>query len=223
MIVKNEADIIGRCLNSVCDVVDEIIIVDTGSTDVTKSIVQKYTQQIYDFVWVDDFAAARNYAFNQASKDYIFWLDADDIMTDNERSKFAALKDTLDPSVDSVTMSYHLAFDEFGEVTSSLRRNRLVKRINKFQWVSPVHEYLEVWGSIVNSDIAVTHSSLHHDNERNLLIYEKRLNLGEEFSPRDLYYYANELIDHRRYKDAISFYEKFLATGKGWVEDNISA
>lgn len=223
MIVKNEEDIIERCLNSVCDLVDEIIIVDTGSTDQTKSIVRKYTERIYDFVWVDDFATARNYAFNQASRDYIFWLDADDILKEMDRGKFAALKETFDPSIDSVTMSYHLAFDEFGEVTSSLRRNRLVKRSNKFQWIGSVHEYLEVWGSIVNSDIVVTHSSLHHDNERNLRIYEKRLSLSEEFSPRDLYYFANELMDHRRFEEVICFYEKFLTTGKGWVEDNISA
>jgi glycosyltransferase involved in cell wall biosynthesis len=223
MIVRNEEDLIERCLNSVCDVVDEIIIVDTGSTDQTKSIVRKYTERIYDFVWIDDFAAARNYAFNQASKDYIFWLDADDILTEKERSKFAALKETLDPNVDSVTMSYHLAFDEFGEVTSSLRRNRLVKRSNQFKWIGSVHEYLEVWGSIVDSDIAVTHSSLHHDSERNLRIYENRLSLGEQFSPRDLYYFANELMDHRRFEEAIGFYEKFLTTRKGWVEDNISA
>jgi glycosyltransferase involved in cell wall biosynthesis len=223
IIVKNEEDVIERCLNSVCDVVDEIIIVDTGSTDQTKCIVQKYTERIYDFIWVDDFAAARNYAFNQASKDYIFWLDADDILTEKDRSKFAALKATLDSSVDSVTMSYHLTFDEFGEVTSSLRRNRLLKRSNQFQWIGSVHEYLEVWGSTVNSDIAVTHSSLHHDNERNLRIYEKRIGLGEQFSPRDLFYFANELMDHQRFEEAICFYEKFLTTGKGWVEDNISA
>lgn len=178
MIVKNEEDIIERCLNSVCDVIDEIIIVDTGSTDQTKSIVRKYTERIYDFVWVDDFAVARNYAFNQASKDYIFWLDADDILTEKDRIKFAALKETLDHRVDSVTMNYHLAFDEFGEVTSSVRRNRLVKRSNQFQWIGSVHEYLEVWEFIINSDIAVTHSSLHHDNDRNLRIYEKRLSLG---------------------------------------------
>jgi glycosyltransferase involved in cell wall biosynthesis len=223
MIVKNEEDIIERCLNSVCDVVDEIIIVDTGSTDQTKSIARKYTERIYDFIWIDDFAAARNYAFNQASKDYIFWLDADDILTEKDHNKFAVLKETLDPNVDSVTMSYLLAFDEFGEVTSSLRRNRLVKSSNQFQWIGSVHEYLEVWGSIVNSDIAVTHSSLHHDSERNIRIYEKRVSLGEQFSPRDLFYFANELMDHQRFEEAISFYEKFLTMGKGWVEDNISA
>lgn len=93
----------------------------------------------------------------------------------------------------------------------------------QFQWIGSVHEYLEAWGTIENSDIAVTHSRLHHDNERNLRIYEERLSRGEEFSPRDLYYFANELMDHGRLEEAICFYEKFLTTRKGWMEDNISA
>ncbi|MGG4107284.1 glycosyltransferase [Paenibacillus lautus] len=172
---------------------------------------------------VDDFAAARNYAFRLATKDYIFWMDADDVLKDEDRKKFIHLKGILDQSVDSVTMDYHLAFDEFGNVTSSVRRNRLVKRENKFQWIGAVHEYLGVWGNILNSDVAITHNRLHHDSDRNLKIYETRLLRGEEFSPRDLYYFANELVDHRMYEQAICYYEKFLATGKGWVEDNISS
>ncbi|MBJ9993540.1 glycosyltransferase family 2 protein [Paenibacillus sp. S28] len=223
MIVKNEEETLGRCLKSVQNIVDEIIIVDTGSTDNTKEIALQYTDQIYDFEWIDDFAAARNYAFSCANKDYIFWLDADDLLKDDDSRKLMDLKGILDPAVDSVTMDYHLAFDEFGNVTSSVRRNRLVKRENKFQWIGAVHEYLEVWGNILNSDVAVTHSSLHHDSDRNLSIYEKRLLRGEVFSPRDLYYFANELVDHQMYEQAICYYEKFLATEKGWIEDNISS
>lgn len=181
MIVKNEEDCIDRCLSSVQDIVDEIIIVDTGSTDDTKDIVRKYTDQIFDFEWIDDFAAARNYAFSCGTKDYIFWLDADDILKDEDRKKFSTLKGGLDQSVDSVTMDYDLAYDEFGNVTSSVRRNRLVKRENKFRWIGAVHEYLEVWGNILNSDVAITHRSLHHDSDRNLKIYEKRLLRGDDF------------------------------------------
>lgn len=223
MIVKNEEDSIDRCLKSVQDIVDEIMIVDTGSTDKTKEIALQYTDQIFDFEWMDDFAAARNYAFRLATKDYIFWMDADDVLKDEDRKKFIHLKGILDPSVDFVTMDYHLAFDEFGNVTLSVSRNRLVKRENKFQWIGAVHEYLEVWGNILNSDVAVTHNRLHHDSDRNLRIYESRLLSDEEFSPRDLYYFANELVDHRMYEQAICYYEKFLDTGKGWVEDNISS
>ncbi|HML38216.1 MAG TPA: glycosyltransferase family 2 protein [Bacillota bacterium] len=223
MIVKNEEEVIGRCLESIADLVDEIIIMDTGSDDGTKAVVKKYTEKIFDFQWIDDFAAARNAAFEKAGMDYILWLDADDVLEEEDRKKFAALKELLDPAVDSVTMEYHIGFDEYGNVAFRGRRNRLVKRARKFRWIGAVHEYLEVSGNIYHSDVAVTHKSLRHDSDRNLKIYEKRLSRGETFSPRDLYYYANELMDHRQYERAISIYEQFLATGKGWVEDNISS
>ena len=72
MIVKNEERILARCLDSVKDLVDEIIIVDTGSADATKRIAAEYTDKIYDFTWIDDFSAARNFAFSKATGDYIY-------------------------------------------------------------------------------------------------------------------------------------------------------
>lgn len=223
MIVKNEEDSIDRCLSSVLNIVNEIIVVDTGSTDRTKQIVRKYTDKLFDYEWTDDFAAARNYAFSLASMDYILWLDADDVLKPVDQQKLADLKSSLPLSVDSVTMEYHLAFDEYGNVLSSLRRNRLVKRSNGFRWIGSVHEYLEVGGHIFDSDIAITHLPRSQDCTRNLRIYEKRLKAGESFHPRDLYYYANELKDHRFFDRAIHYYEKFLHTGEGWIEDNINA
>ena len=223
LIVRNEEQTLDRCLSSVANIVDEIIIVDTGSTDLTKTIAKKYTEQVYDFKWIDHFATARNYAFSHATKDYILWLDADDVVKEEDNLRLKTLKQTLDPSVDSVTMAYHLGFDSYGNVTSSNRRNRLVKRSNQFRWIGAVHEYLEVRGNIINSDIAITHSSVRHDSDRNLRIYEQRFSNGEQFSPRDLYYFANELLDHHMYERAITLYEKFLNTKEGWIEDNISA
>ena len=78
MIVKNEEDVLGRCLEGVKDIVDEIIIVDTGSCDTTKEIASKYTEKLYEFPWIGDFSAARNYSFSKATMEYIMWLDADD-------------------------------------------------------------------------------------------------------------------------------------------------
>ena len=87
MIVKNEEAVIGRCLDCVKDIFDEIIIVDTGSIDNTKNICVRYTDKIYDFVWCDDFSAARNFAFSKASCNYLFWLDADDIIEKDDLLK----------------------------------------------------------------------------------------------------------------------------------------
>lgn len=228
MIVKNEEETLAQCLESVSAICDEIIIVDTGSTDKTENIARKFTDKIHHFKWIDDFAAARNHAFSLASMDYIFWLDADDVLRKEDQAKLKVLKKHLNSNIDSVSMNYILEFDAYQNPAFYFRRNRLVKRSNNFKWIGPVHEYLEVGGNIFAADIAVVHRKVdkkesNQSMDRNLKIYEKRLKSGEVFSPRDLFYYANELKDHQQYEKALQYYKKFLATEKGWVEDNIRA
>ena len=70
MIVKDEEMNIARCLDSAASLVDEIIIVDTGSKDQTVEIASKYTSKVYSYLWNDDFSDARNYSFSKASMDY---------------------------------------------------------------------------------------------------------------------------------------------------------
>lgn len=223
MIVKNEEEALGRCLRSVEGVADEIIIVDTGSTDRTKEIAESFTANIFDFEWKDDFGAARNFAFSQATGDYILWLDADDVLLEEDRLQMLQLKATLDPKVDSVMMHYHLVRDQTGKPTVSLKRNRLVKRSRQYRWIGFIHEYLDVQGNVLQSDIAVTHTKKKAYTDRNLRIYRAHLEKGETLSPRDLYYYANELRDHAFYEEAAVQYHAFLATKRGWVEDRIAA
>lgn len=93
MIVKNEEKVLGRCLDSAKEIADEIIIVDTGSTDRTKEIAAEYTEKIYDFEWNDDFSAARNESFRKATMDYCMWLDADDVIPEREQQKIKKLKE----------------------------------------------------------------------------------------------------------------------------------
>jgi len=223
MIVKNEDDVIGRCLASVKDLVDEINIIDTGSTDNTKEIVKQFTDRIFDFEWINHFAAARNFSFQQATKEYILWLDADDVLLEEDQEKFKVLKEALTLDIDAVSMNYNLSFDNEGNVSSLLRRYRLVRRDKQFQWIGAVHEYLEVGGNLLDSNIAVSHLPLSHDHTRNITIYKQLVESGEPLSPRDTFYYANELLDHRQFEDAIFYYEMFLTSKLGWVEDNIRA
>lgn len=134
MIVKNEEEVLARCLNSVKDIVDEIIIVDTGSTDKTKEIAKHYTNNIFDFEWIDDFATARNFSFSKASKKYIMWLDADDIILEEDKTKFLNLKKTLSENVDIVMMKYNIAFDKDNKPTFSYYRERLFLTTKNYKW-----------------------------------------------------------------------------------------
>ena len=101
MIVRDEESRLGRCLESVRDTVDEIVILDTGSADGTKAIARRYTDRVYDYAWKDDFADARNTSFSYASKPFILWLDADDVLDPGEAEKLLALKKRLDERVDA--------------------------------------------------------------------------------------------------------------------------
>ncbi|SCY57355.1 glycosyltransferase [Alkaliphilus peptidifermentans] len=223
MIVKNEEEILARCLDTVNDIVDEINIVDTGSTDKTKEVAGQYTDRIFDFEWIDNFAAARNESFKYATKDYILYLDADDVLLEKDRIKLKELKETLDPSVDSVSMYYDAGTDEFGNVTLRYRRNRLVKREKNYKWMGDCHQYLDVRGHIINSDIAITHKKIRHAVGRTVSIYEKKIERGDTFTARDFFYYGNELRENGKYEKAIENYNKNISMKEGWIEDKIFA
>ncbi|BAC07866.1 glycosyltransferase family 2 protein [Thermosynechococcus vestitus] len=80
LIVKNEAAHLARCLGSVQPWVDDIVVVDTGSTDETPAIARQFTERLFTFPWQDDFAAARNYSLEQATGDWILVIDADEVL-----------------------------------------------------------------------------------------------------------------------------------------------
>lgn len=223
MIVKNEEETLSRCLDTVKDIVDEINIVDTGSTDRTVEIARNYTDHIFQYEWTNSFANARNESYKYATMDYILYLDADDVILDDDRKKFIKLKETLDPSVDSVSMYYDAGTDEFGNVTLRYRRNRLVRRDKNFLWYGDCHNYLNVSGKIINSDIAITHKKLHHSVGRTVSIFENKKLRGDMFSARDYFYYGNELRENGRYQDAIDSYDSNISLKEGWIEDKIFA
>ena len=123
MIVKNEEKTLGRILKIAQNFADEIIIVDTGSTD-----------KIFDFTWCDDFSKARNFSFSKATCDYQMWLDADDVITDENVSKIIALKTNFDTSVDVFEFKYSTCFDQNNHPVLTYFRERLLKRNDHFFW-----------------------------------------------------------------------------------------
>lgn len=224
MIVKNEETVIARCLDSILGIADEIIIVDTGSTDKTKEIVSQYTDKIYDFEWIDNFSAARNFAFSKANMQYCMWLDADDIVLESDKQSLIEFKKTLSLDTDVVMMKYNSAFDETGKPTFTYYRERILRNCPNALWKGRVHEAIERWGKIIYSDIAISHKKNSvGDMARNLRIYRRQISEGEELTPRDQFYYARELFYHKYFQEAIDVFSKFLDDEKGWLENNIEA
>ena len=224
MIVRNEEAVLERCLTCVRDVMDEIVIVDTGSTDRTLQIAMSFTPMVYEFPWVDDFAKARNFAFSKATKPYIMWLDADDIITPESALRLKVLKETLDSAVDMVMMPYHVAFDAQGKPSLTYERERIVRSAAGFQWVGAIHEVIPPGGQVLHADIPVLHQKIGPgDPDRNLRIFEKMKSSGQTLSPREEYYYARELMFHQRWEEAIHAMEQYLNDGQGWLENKISA
>ncbi|MCI9493313.1 MAG: glycosyltransferase [Lachnospiraceae bacterium] len=224
MIVKNEEKHITRCLDSVAGLVEEIIIVDTGSTDQTAEIASNYTSDIYTYPWKDDFADARNYSFSKASMDYCMWMDADDILEKSEHGKFLQLKQSLPPDTDIVMMKYHTSFDEAGRPSFSYFRERWVRNCAQYRWVGAVHEAIPPNGKVAYSDIGISHKKIGAGNPgRNLRIYQKMISDGKPLDPRQQYYYGRELYYHKLYKEAVLVLEQFLSSEGGWVENKIEA
>lgn len=128
MIVRDEAAVLERCLESIAECVEEIILVDTGSVDETKKIAERFTENIYDLPWTDDFAAARNFAFSKGTGEYLMWMDADDIFPETEKRKLFDLKERLEKEpCDVVMMVYDADFDENGRAAFSYYRERLIR------------------------------------------------------------------------------------------------
>lgn len=224
MIVKNEEDVLERCLTCVKQFADEIIIVDTGSKDQTKTIAKTYTDMVFDFVWCDDFSRARNFAFDKATKDFKMWIDADDVVLDEDIQKINDLKKRLHNDVDIVLMKYHTAFDQNGNPTFSYYRERLINAKSHLIWQGVIHEVIPLMGKLQYEDIAITHRKEHvADPDRNINIFEGMIQKGKTLNPREQFYYARELYYHKRYADALNQFQDFLDGKQGWVENNIDA
>lgn len=223
MIVKDEAEVLARCLESVKDLVDEIVIADTGSTDETTKIAGTYTKNLYRFPWTDDFAAARNFAFSKGTGDYLMWLDADDVLPAGSAERFAELRKLLSAETpDVVRCPYDVAFDANGDPISTFFRERFLKRETGFVWQGRVHECIVPRGKIVQFGLHVRHlGSNKVRGARNLHIFQKWAR-EEPLGEREKFYYGRELYYNRLYTECIAVLEEMLG-GKGWYVNKIEA
>lgn len=227
MIVKNEEKNLERCLSSYAPLMDEIIVVDTGSTDRTKEIAARFTDKIYDFKWVDDFSAARNFSFEKATCDYIFSADADEVLDEENREQFSILKQVLDDEIEIVQMYYGNQFQNGTIYNYDCElRPKLFKRLRNFTWIEPIHETVRTLPVVFDSDIVITHLPEESHTKRDLAAFERMVLKRMRISARLHNIYAKELFvsgDETDFEKAVSFFEESLVDDSRAEDEKLEA
>lgn len=182
LITKNEEKNLDRCLKSIKSIADEIIVVDTGSTDNTIEIALKYSEKVYKFDWIDDFSAARNYALEKATAEFILSIDADEYLQ-NSNTLINVLKNPKKETggwLVNLISEHKNQFGQTDKIHSSLLR--LFRNHPQIRFNGIVHE--QVYNSILslnfnieNSDIVLIHSGYDIDEESSRQKHYRNLSL----------------------------------------------
>jgi glycosyltransferase involved in cell wall biosynthesis len=205
-IAKNEQNNLVQWHNSIKDLMDEIIFVDTGSTDGTVQVAESLGIKVHHFQWVNDFSAARNFAFSLATKDYILWMDLDDILEGKE--DFIKWRDEILHLCDYWLANYIYSSHADGTPACTFVRERVVKRSLNIPWKYFVHEGLvpNVPGLKMNFIPSWrirhmrTEEDLKKDRSRNLLLFDKN---SDKIDSRMMYYWGKELFESGKHLEAV--------------------
>lgn len=228
LIAKNEEQVIGRCLDSVVGIVDEIVVVDTGSTDSTKQIAASYEGKhgpdggsplkviITDFEWCHDFSAARNAGLDVATGDWILQLDADETLA-SVKAEFEGLFDDESQLAYKVRIKGVSADFADGQVGETIAAYRLFRRDARIRYMYPLHERIDIPGELAKEcPITILHyggiqdeASIHRRAARNIPILQKAVT-GE---PQNGFFHcalATEYFQIADYSSAMDAYRQAM-------------
>lgn len=177
MIIKNEEKFLEDCLNSVKGLVDEIVIVDTGSTDNSLEIAKKHSAKIFHFDWINDFAAARNFALKQSSGKWILYLDADERL---DQESIQEIKTVIVSNKKIGVFCNVISYSEVAGNTNKMKYARLFKNSDEIEFEGRVHEQIEKSLTknnydILDSNIKIVH--LGYDQTKEVYEQKARRNL----------------------------------------------
>jgi glycosyltransferase involved in cell wall biosynthesis len=220
MIVKNEEACIAKCLESVRDA-DEIVILDTGSTDGTEAAVLALGMDNVRFIageyeWQDHFADARNQAMARCSGDWVLTIDADETLDGGGICKIRSALSVVPPSVDvaAVNIQAHAGSSKF-------QNARLIRNGSDARWVGRAHEYIEASNkdrAVVPVTIFYSRSPAHDlDPDRSMRILLRQFAEQPE-DTRTMYYLAREYYYRKDYENAIQLFRQYVSCGRFLAE-----
>ena len=238
ILVKNGRDLFENCLASIADYVDEIVVVVDGeSPDGCDDVARSFGAKVFYRKMEDDFAAQRNFSFEQATGDWLFWMDSDDIILPECAEKLHMLAESAETSgMEVFLFDYHYAFDERGEPNTILKRERLMKASLPWKWRYPIHEVCICEKEDGSQPLACYEPGVwiihrkqnvreqYKDPGRNLRFIEKYMPEYEaKHDGRMLFYAGNECMAAGKYEEAFRYYDQLLAIESEWKEQRALA
>jgi tetratricopeptide (TPR) repeat protein len=220
MIVRNEEANLEACLQSARGLVDETIVVDTDSTDRTKEIAGRLGARVYNFEWVDSFAAARNESLRHATGDWIFWLDADDRLDETSRGKLRSLFAELKDETAGYLMKHQSLTGSSSGVILVADQVRLFPNHPDIRWQYRVHEQIapavaRLGGELRPTDIVIRHTGYSEEVvkarklDRNLRLLELD-NIEHPDDPSVMFHLAWTYQAKNRPADAVPLVRRAL-------------
>lgn len=219
MIVKNEENILEKCLMQLYPLGYEIIIVDTGSTDNSRQIALRFTDKVYDFTWTGNFSEARNYAIGKASREYILMIDSDEIVVSFDKDK---LEELIHKNPDKIGRV--LIISEYSRGNESYRTSSRLSRLfskNLYCYEGRIHEQVVPIDGVLPGDIYDAPVNIHHGGydggietrrkktERNIELLLKEL-ADEGENPYTLYQLGKSYYMQEDYMAACQYFDKAL-------------
>ena len=221
VIARNEEENIPRWLESVKSIADEMIVVDTGSTDATVAIAESYGARILHYTWNDDFAAAKNVALDAAQGEWILFLDADEYFTARSIPKVRPLIEKFHPQLQVIGLVCRLINvdkDADNKLISNILQVRIFRNQRRLRYEGKVHECLsfpknkklEMVRELEIYHTGYSSSIMQAKFKRNLALLDARVAAGDKVPMDDKYYMDiwNGLGD---YEKAIGYAKKLLA------------
>ncbi|MBH5318873.1 glycosyltransferase family 2 protein [Paenibacillus sp. GSMTC-2017] len=219
MIVKNEERWIAQCLESVLKFADEIIVVDTGSTDHTLDICNTLGVTVQHLEWNNDFAAARNYSLGLATGDWIMWLDADEQLLISEPESIRKQLEQSNENIYSIRLINYIGDHVSPHETYHYNQVRIIRNYVGLKFNNSVHETInvhEVMPELQSIDIQCLPIEIYHygylnnvvlakgKSDRNIALLEASL-VKEIDNPWTYYHLASEYVHLKKYELAYGY------------------